>query len=363
MIAHLQHGRYSDENIPEARILEESTCEQMHTTLYTPASHILGNAYGFFDWSDNGQRTVGHQGYLPPMHGELFLLPDQKLGVYVVYNSEGARRLTNAHAGFQRAFFDHYFPASAAEPLQPPADFAKRASRFVGSYRPTDSAGTTAFKSAGIMEVVEVSAPGDGTLLFGDSRFVEMEPLYFRQVDGPFGIAFREDGQGHITHLFFDGTPHLAYAKLDWYETRGFNMVLVLGSVLIFLSTIPVAAVRFIRDRRGNDRTSGSRGPRLAGWIILAISVLNLLFLVGFALGMTEMMQNVLLDPPLIIKIALGLGLLAALLTVGALVYAVLVWKNGYWSVVFRSYYTLVTVAAVAFVWFLNYWNQLGWRY
>jgi CubicO group peptidase (beta-lactamase class C family) len=364
MIAHLGDGRYSDENTPEARILEESTCRQMHTTLYTPEPHILGNAYGFFDWSDNDQRTIGHQGYLPPMHGELLLLPDQHLGVYVVYNSEGARQLTNAHAGFQRAFFDHYYPAPAIEPIKTPADFAERASRFVGSYRPTDSSGTTAFKSAGIMDVVEIRAPGDGTLLFGKSRFVEVEPLYFRQVDGLLGIAFREDDRGRITELFFDGNPHMAFEKLNWYETRGFNMSLVLGSVLIFLSTIPVAAIRFTRDRRrDNDRTPGSRSARLADWIILGISVLNLLFLAGFGLGMAEMMQNVLLDPPLIIKIALGLGLLAAMLTAGALVYTVLAWKDGYWGVAFRIYYTLVTVAAVAFVWFLNYWNLLGWRY
>jgi hypothetical protein len=65
----------------------------------------------------------------------------------------------------------------------------------------------------------------------------------------------------------------------------------------------------------------------------------------------------------LIEKIVLGLGVLSALLTVGALVYAVLAWKDSYWGLVSRLYYTLVTVAAVAFVWFLNYWNLLGWRY
>jgi hypothetical protein len=62
-------------------------------------------------------------------------------------------------------------------------------------------------------------------------------------------------------------------------------------------------------------------------------------------------------------KIALGLGVLSALLTVSALVYTALAWKDGYWGVALRVYYTLVTVAAVAFIWFLNYWNLLGWRY
>jgi hypothetical protein len=54
---------------------------------------------------------------------------------------------------------------------------------------------------------------------------------------------------------------------------------------------------------------------------------------------------------------------LAAVLTTGALVATVLAWKNSYWGVAFRAYYTLVTVAAVACVWFLNHWNWLGWRY
>jgi hypothetical protein len=50
-------------------------------------------------------------------------------------------------------------------------------------------------------------------------------------------------------------------------------------------------------------------------------------------------------------------------LTIGALAYTTLAWMKGYWGIAFRTYYTLVTVAAVAFVWFLNYWNLLGWRY
>jgi hypothetical protein len=76
-----------------------------------------------------------------------------------------------------------------------------------------------------------------------------------------------------------------------------------------------------------------------------------------------EIMQNILLEPSMFIRIVLGLGVLAAVLTVDALVYTALAWKNGYWGVIFRIYYTLVTIAAMAFVWFLNYWNWLGWRY
>ena len=141
-------------------------------------------------------------------------------------------------------------------------------------------------------------------------------------------------------------------------------MALALGCVLIFLSMIPVAATRFIRNRRlSGDQKPAPGGARVALWISLGTSVLNLLFLVGMVWGLMSGMSNMLLEPSLLIKIVLGLGVLSAVLAAGALVGMVLAWKNSYWGVAFRAYLTLVTVAAVAFVWFMNYWNLLGWRY
>jgi CubicO group peptidase (beta-lactamase class C family) len=365
MIAHLQDGRYNDTNIPKARILKEVTAQQMHSTLYTPDPRLLGTVYGFFDFSDSGQRTLGHSGEAPPMNSLLLLLPDQNLGVFVAYNSEGGGDLTNQHLGFQRAFFDHYYPAPAVDPIQPPADFAGRAGPFTGSYRLTRGSYTTLEKVTGLFGAVEISDPGDGALLWttpwGEWRFVEVEPLYFRQADAPFGIVFREDDRGHITHLLTDYTPMFAFEKLNWYETPGFNMVLAVACALTFLSMIPVALVRAIRCRRlGGERKPAPRGARVAHWIILGICVLNLLFLVGTALwGNPAPVFGV----STIYKIVLGLGLSAAVLTAGSLVYTVLAWRSGYWGIGARVHYTLVTVAAVAFVWFLNYWNLLGWRF
>jgi hypothetical protein len=368
MIAHLENGRYSDADIPEGRILKESTVQQMHSTLYTPDPGILGNAYGFFEFNDNGQRTLGHSGATIGFATLLLLLPDQDLGVFVVYSNESDGGLTTQHFGFQRAFFDHYYPALAVEPIQPSVDFAERASRFVGAYRPTRSAYTTFEKIGNLMSPpVEISNPGDGMLLLNlegfEMRLVEVEPLYFRQPDGPFGIVFREDDRGRITYMFADVVPQYAYEKMNWYELPSFNIALFLISILIFLSMVPVVTIRFVLNRRPNrDRKPASRGARMAYGIILTISILNLLFVIG----MWQMLNG--LGFPrfgitLTDRIVLWLGVLAAVLTVGALVYCVYAWKDRYWGVAFRVYYTLVTVAAVGFVWFLNYWNLLGFRF
>jgi CubicO group peptidase (beta-lactamase class C family) len=369
MIAHLQDGHYSDENIPGARILEDSTARQMHTTLYTPDPRLLGTAYGFFDFSDNGQRTLGHSGSTLGFNTLLLLLPDQNLGVFVSYNAENVGDLTTQHFGFQRAFFDHYYPTAAVESLQPSANFAERAGRFLGTYQPAQKNFTTLEKFQNLMNGgIVVSDPGNGALLlttpYGNWQFVEVQPLYFRQEGGQFAILFREDGRGRITHMFLDAAPQYAFEKLKWYEMPGFNLPLILGCVLIFLSMLPVAVMRFVRNRRRSDeRTPTSSGARAAGWIILAICVLNLLFVAGSMVWGEAALKDLRFGASLIYNIVLGMGILSAALTVGALVYVVLAWKDGYWSIAFRAYYTLVTVAAIAFVWFLNFWNLLGWQY
>jgi CubicO group peptidase (beta-lactamase class C family) len=366
MIAHLQGGSYSDANITEARILKQATAEQMHSTLYTPDPRILGTAYGFFDFSDNGQWTLGHSGESHPFNSLLLLLPDQNLGVFVSYNSQGGGDLCLQHLGFQRAFFDHYYPAPAVAPIQPPVDFAARAGRFEGTYKLARSSYTTLEKVTVLMgAVVSISDSGDGGLLlktpWGDWRFIEVEPLYFRQADGEYRLLFREDAQGRITHMFTSITPQFAFEKLKWYEAPAFNMALLLACALIFLSMISSASIRAIRNRRlGAERQAAPGGARAAHGILVAICVLNLVFVAGTALwGNPAPLFGV----SLIYRIVLGLGVLSAVLTVGALVYAALAWKNNYWGTIARVHYALVTIAAVAFVWFLNSWNLLGWRF
>jgi CubicO group peptidase (beta-lactamase class C family) len=118
MIAHLQGSFYGDATT-EIHILKEATVQQMHSTIFTHDPRLLGTAYGFFDFSDNGQRTIGHSGEAEPMHSLLLLLPDQNLGVFIAYNTLDIGSLTTQHLGFQRAFFDHYYPAPAVEPIQP----------------------------------------------------------------------------------------------------------------------------------------------------------------------------------------------------------------------------------------------------
>ena len=119
----------------------------------------------------------------------------------------------------------------------------------------TRNAYTTFEKFVTLMNpALEVTNPGDGTLAiatpWGRMSVVEESPLYFRQVDGRFHFAFREDAQGRVAYMFTDLTPQFAFQKAAWYGAPGFNTALLLACLLLFVSVLPVAAVRAASPRK-----------------------------------------------------------------------------------------------------------------
>ena len=48
---------------------------------------------------------------------------------------------------------------------------------------------------------------------------------------------------------------------------------------------------------------------------------------------------------------------IAAILTLVTAVFAVLAWKERYWTTINRVHYTLVTIALIGMLWWVNFWN------
>jgi hypothetical protein len=63
------------------------------------------------------------------------------------------------------------------------------------------------------------------------------------------------------------------------------------------------------------------------------------------------------------LRVALALAMLAVVPVAASLVFAVLVWRRRAWSLFARLHYTLAALAAVGFLWVINYWNLLGYRF
>lgn len=357
MTAHLQEGRYG-----EARILEEETARRMRQELFRHAPAVNPMAYGFIDASTHGQRVIGHGGDTLLFHSLLLLVPEHELGAFVSFNSEGGGAATGQ---FAEAFMDRYFPVEGPRELTPPEGFEERAGRFEGHYRANRYAHTTLAKLAAL-GAVSVESTGDGALrtsATGRTRWIEVEPLAFREEDGADLLVFREDDRGEITHVFMGDLPILAFERLAWWETPPVQLLALAFSVIVFLGTLvlwPAArVVRWRLDRRPSWEERLPLFARVIGWSGAAVWVA---FLVGTAFVLEEP-RDIVFGLPGSLSLLLWLPLIAGVLALGALAYAALVWKDGRGTLWRRTWYTLLTLAlfvALALAW---YWNLLGFRY
>jgi hypothetical protein len=360
MIAHLQNGRYGD-----TRILDEQTARQMHTTLFKMDERVNGFAYGFFERNMNGQRVIGHSGSTLIFNGDLILLPEQKLGLFFSFNSYTAAGVVEP---LFLSFMNHYYPAET-EAVAASATPASPADELAGSYRLTRRSYTTAEKITGLFRTMELTPASEGTLFLDvtQSRLLPVAPLLFREEETGFPVVFRRDGNGDITHLLIGNRPDQTYEKLAWHEGTSAQLGLLLICHLVFLSVLILAPVGWLMSRL--RRTNLSQAPRratAARWLLVLVAALNLVALVDFCvqfIGNYEALETAFTrGDPSSMYLPLLLWFIGAILTMGAIVFTVLAWKNRYWGVIGRVHYTLVTLAAVAFIWFLNYWNLLGWR-
>jgi CubicO group peptidase (beta-lactamase class C family) len=354
MIAHLQLGRFGDQ-----RILEEATARRMHSQLHTSDPRLPGMAYGFYESEYRGERIIGHGGDTLYFHSDLVLLPEHDVGLFVSYVGNG---------GFERwelvdAFVERYFATELAELPEPSADFAERGQRFAGQYRFTRHNSSDIEKIMALFNVLSVAITPDGTLAVSGFfeeplHFVEVEPLFFRQIDGPLSLAFTEDGAGEVTHMIFSNLPFMPTYRIAWYTAPAFNYFL-LGIGLLLCITVLVSAFRHRRARKHD--------PAVARWavrIAASVAVLTVVFFVAVVVilsssGLEELMYGF---PPSLTA-ALMLPILATILSLAVVAFAVLAWKNRFWSRFQRIHYTLFAVFAVGLVWFYWYWNLLGVQY
>ncbi len=158
IIAHLQNGKYG-----EYRILEEETATLMQTQLFTHDSRLDGNAYGFWERTQNNIRMIEHGGDTKLFHTYLIMMPEQNTGFFVSYNSVGGGG--SPREELLQAFLDRYYPMPAVPKPTPSPDFKKRAGRFIGSYGVTRGFFTSYEKVANLMSSFKIKATEQGTLL------------------------------------------------------------------------------------------------------------------------------------------------------------------------------------------------------
>ena len=353
MVAHLQLGRYG-----ENRILEEETARRMHQRIYSLDERLPGMAHGFYEEEVRGQRVIGHGGDTQFFHSTLALFPEHNVGLFA--SSVGKSGLPLME--LVDAFVERSFPAPEAPNPKPPADFAERGARFSGSYRFTRQNWSTIEKLLALFQTLSVSVTENNELLLEGLlaepiRFVEVEPLLFRQVDGAQTVAFEEDASGAISHMFFGILPFMPTYRVSWFETQGFTLTIVIAAILLSFTAIS-GGIRHRWDNR-NEPAPGLWTARVAA----VMGFLTLAFLGSAAAIVMATGEEIFYGIPESLTAALVLPHVTAVLLAALAVVLSIVWMRRLFPWRRRIHYTLFFLAAAGLHWIYLHWNVLGFRY
>ena len=367
MLAHLQNGSYQN-----SQILQPETTELMHQTHYQVHPLLPGTGYGFRERLINDIRTIGHLGSLRGYSSSLTLIPQENVGIFIASNC-----FSGIHDKFIDRFFARYFPEQSNS--QTPyliSLSSQELKKYTGTYRDMEYPRSTIAKITGVAKQIQVTSQSDGTLLvqtpplffFGKTNNTKLiptsEPRLFRRQKDDAYVFFIANESGKITHV---SNPLYAkigtFQRVPWYENIKLHLALLAFCSLWFILATVTGLNRAFQLISGNK---SRYNPKLNITCILAtsIAILNLIFLVGLPLylwlwGGWKLVYGV---PPVVVGL-FSLPIITTLLSLILVVLILIVWSKNYWTWQERSHYSLITLAAIAFIPLLAYWNLLGWQF
>ncbi|MFW6140531.1 MAG: serine hydrolase domain-containing protein [Acidobacteriota bacterium] len=359
MIAHLQNGKYKD-----AEILNEETAQLMHTTLFTHDSRLSGNAHGFWEWEYNNLHTIGHGGDTLLFHSYLVLVPEHNLGFFVSYNSVGGSGASRIQ--LIESILDRYFPLpSESKTGINSENKTSQLDRFCGTFRTARVNHSSIEKIGQLFSTLTIKETKDHKLLISSSssqsQWTQVQPLLFQKVRSQDKMVFKENEQGQITHLFLGDSPYFAFIKLKWHETPFFHFTILTLIVFLFLTTLswPLNALRREVCTPQAEKPQAPKSFRLTAGIMSGLCLLFFLGLVSLLSNPDQMIYGI----PLPLKVLLIIPFVSLILAVGVFIFSATVWIKRYWNWCSRLHYLLILVSFVVFLWLLNYWNLLGFKF
>jgi len=356
MIAHLQNGE-----LDGARILEEKTAEQMHTTLFSSADGVNGFSHGFMQYKAPGGYTgFGHGGALLYFMSNMVMFPELDLGIFISTNSGAGRDFV---VSFPKLLVSQFFKRENPTP-EPAADFVKRGQKYAGTYFNTRRSYTLLDKILSFGSVTQVSITDDGYLLTvanGQSqRWVEAGEHLFREVGGDRTIGFREDDSGKVG-IIFSSSGTSAGERIGFFG--GLEWISIM-SVLGLLSVIGIITGAWLRRRQKVHQSGGEKYSARLMTLYGGVWLLFMLLMGGATVEALAMGNDIIVAYPTSLMVAaLAVLIVAAVLTVPVLLSIYPVWRDANWPLWRRIRHTSAIMVLTVLVLTLNHWNMLGFKW
>jgi len=358
MITHLNKGAYRGQ-----RILAESTAVQMQSRHQGHDPRIPGFALGFYEQTAAGPRAIGHGGDTQWFHSDMMLLPDERVGVYVSFNTNTGGEVS--FKPFTDDFLAHYYPISLP-PLAAAADDREANKRFEGEYLMNRMSYSTFQKAFALGSALKITGTDSGALVastpLGPMRLIRVDSMLFRNLTNHDLVAFSADANGKVTHAYLSLLPMGTLEKTSPLGAPTLHLIVLGLGALTFVGILVAALVRLFGARsaeRGRPDGLMTRGRRF----MLVAALCMIAFMVAVAVLASDLENSLMTGELGSLKIALALPVIAAIAIAGAAVVAVFQWLQGAGTAGARIRHALAVVVGLAVVWSLNTWNLLGWRF
>ena len=360
MIAHLQGGAYGD-----ARILDEATARQMHTTGQASVGPLNRMMLGFYETSMNGHRAISHGGDTSWFHSDLQLFPDDGIGVFVSMNSagrDGAPLLIRDN--LSQGFADRYLPGPPApDSTVSEADAELHAGQIAGSYASSRRPESSFMSLLNLLGAVKVFPNEDGTISVSMALDASGAPKKWREVspylwqDVASGDRLAADVvDGVVTR--FSMEPYAAimvFQRQPAWRSPGLLLPVLGLALLALLATVlawPLSAL--VRRHYGVPYALSGRDARMHRIVRIAALAVFLVVVGAFGLVLWMMGDLERLGPGsdvlvnsmrLLALVVLPLGALAALWNA----WTVLRGRRRLWA---KAWSVVLALACVFLLWF-----------
>jgi CubicO group peptidase (beta-lactamase class C family) len=312
-----------------------------------------GMAYGFNRTYNRGYSVLSHGGDIPGWHSGLWLIPEDRVGIFLAINNEDTALRNDFISAFMNRFFllqspviDESREGSLAEARTLPASYYK------GVYIPTRLSESSVARITKLIDDelrLNLTPRGEGMLTVADSWG---RGDYLLQPDGLWlssynAIAFHEDDDRLYMQLA--NSPSIDYRRLAWHE----DVKLHVGVISLLLALLLASGISGIVSavRR---RTYGTMLLSASSWIHLtfAAGTVILIALNDTTQAWWWVALRLLLALPVV-------AVLLAACSVGLAAFGKI--RLGTGSRRFGWIGILTLMLSFLFASYLHYWNLFGW--